>query len=416
MEKITFHRRILDALPLPPEGQRDEYQDVAAPELVLRVTSTGHKTFATRRKIDGRAVRVTLGTYKRPGDRDPTMTVEQARKAAARAKAAAVEGTNPNEIKRARRVEGMTVRQMLAAYTADNVRLKPGTGARYLAALSAVVPGWLDKPLRSITPDMVQAAHKKHGARSPASANGAMRVLRLLWNYATTHNPKNAPAIYGENPTLILSRRKEWYRIGRRKTIIKAHDLPAWWSGVEALRKSIQPAARDAADLLELLLYSGLRATEGRELAWLHVDLESAIPTLTVPDAKNRDPHVLPIPSQLLPMFKRRQRGANRSSFIFPAVEDPSQPFPMATLRKYVLAVRDETDVSFTLHDLRRGFATTAESLASMLTVKRLLNHRSVEGDVTAGYVIMDEKVLAGAMQRIADTIAGTLVKKQEAA
>ena len=80
MKKIAFHRSILDSLPLPPPGQRAEYQDAAAPELVLRVTATGNKTFNLRRKINGKAVRVTLGTYKRPGDKDPVMTVEQARK------------------------------------------------------------------------------------------------------------------------------------------------------------------------------------------------------------------------------------------------------------------------------------------------------------------------------------------------
>lgn len=405
MEKITFHRKTLDTLPLPAPGQRDEYQDASAPELVLRVTATGHKTFNLRRKINGKAVRVTLGTYKRPGDKEPVMTVEQARKAATRAKAKAVEGVNPNEAKRARRVEGMTLREVLDAYVEDNSRLKAGTAAGYAAVLQTVVPDWLDKPLREVTADKVQAAHKKHGVRSQAGANQSMRVLRLLWNYAQTFNPKDSPAIYGENPVEILSSRKQWFTIARRKTTIKAHSLPTWWEGVENLRTSTLPAARDAADLFELLLYTGLRASEGRELEWVNIDLRER--TLTIPDPKNRNPHTLPIPKQLLPMLKRRQREA-LSEYVFPA-SDLGQPFAKPTLQKYAHVVRDETGVEFIPHDLRRGFATTAESLVSMLTVKRLLNHRTAEADVTAGYVVQDGDAIADAMQRIADRISEAL-------
>lgn len=410
MEKITFHRKTLDSLPLPPPGERAEYQDAAAPELVLRVTSTGQKTFTLRRKINGKAVRVTLGTYMRPGGTVPVMTVEQARKAAARAKAAAVEGRNPNELKRARRIEGMTLREMLAAYVEDNSRLKDSTAEGYAAVLQTVVPDWLDKPMRSITADKVQAAHKRHGARSPAGANQAMRVVRLLWNYAQTHNPKDAPAIYGENPVEILSSRKQWFKIARRKTTIKAPALPTWWEGVERLRESKQPAARDAADLFELLLYTGLRASEGRELTWEYIDLDE--PSLTIPDPKNRTPHTLPVPSQLLPMLTRRKEAA-LSPYVFPA-SNLALPMPKPTLQKYARLLAADTGVPFIPHDLRRGFATTAESLVSMLTVKRLLNHRTAEADVTAGYVVQNEQAVAEAMQRVADKIHEALTATPE--
>lgn len=410
MEKIAFHRKTLDTLPLPLPGQRAEYQDAAAPELVLRVTATGHKTFNLRRKINGKAVRVTLGTYKRPGDKEPVMTVEQARKAATRAKAKAVDGVNPNEAKRARRVEGMTLREVLAFYVDDNSKLKAGTAAGYAAVLQTVMVDWLDTPMREITADAVRARHKKHGARSQAGANQAMRVLRLLWNYAQTFNTKDGPAIYGDNPTAVLSSRKQWFRVDRRKTIIKAHSLPTWWAGVNRLRASTLPAARDAADLFELLLYTGLRASEGRELEWAHIDLQE--PSLTVPNPKNSNPHKLPVPSQLLPMFERRKNLA-LSAYVFPAT-DLASPFPKPTLQRYAHILRDDTGVEFIPHDLRRGFATIAESLVSMLTVKRLLNHRTAEANVTAGYVIADDQAIADAMQRIADKITEALSVHEE--
>lgn len=403
MKRIQFLRKTLDTLPLPPEGQRAEYQCDTAPELLLRVTSTGTKTFCLRRKINGRAVRVTLGTYMRAGDVEPVMTVAQAEKAATKAKAAAVEGRNPNEVKRARRIEGMTLRAALAAYVDDNAKMKPSTATGYLEALQAMAPDWLDKPLRDITADMVLRRHKAHGERSQAGANLGMRVLRAVWNYARSFNPVNATATYGENPVAILAKRKAWFTVNRRRTRIKDHALPDWWAGVQRLRKSTMPTGEDAADLLTVLLYTGLRPGEASGLLWRYVDLRER--TIEIPDPKNREAHLLPIPNQLFGLFERRSKSAV-GELVFPAIRDPKVPMPKPTLHAIARILKAETGVEFTPYDLRRGFATVAEGMdISAYTVKRLLNHRTGESDVTAGYIGRDGRRLADAMQRIADKI-----------
>ncbi|MBU2062486.1 MAG: integrase, partial [Bacteroidetes bacterium] len=56
-----------------------------------------------------------------------------------------------------------------------------------------------------------------------------------------------------------------------------------------------------------------------------------------------------------------------------------------------------------TMHDLRRTFITTAESLdISMFAIKQLVNHKS-GSDVTGGYVIKNFERLREPMQRITD-------------
>ena len=403
MKRIQFLRKTLDSLPLPADGQRDEYQSITSPELLLRVTSAGTKTFCLRRKINGRAVRVTLGTYMRAGDTEPVMTVAQAERAAVKAKAAAVEGKNPNEIKRARRIEGMTLRAALAAYVDDNAKMKPATAEGYREALQAMAPDWMDKPLRDITADMVLRRQKQHGERSHAGANLGMRVLRAVWNYARSFNPVNAPATYGDNPVAILAKRNAWFPVQRRRTRIKDHALPDWWAGVQRLRTSTMPAGEDVADMLTVLLYTGLRPGEASGLEWRFVDLQER--TIEIPDPKNREPHVLPIPDQLFGLFQRRQANAI-SDLVFPSVRDPKVPMPKPTLHAIARTLKSETGVEFTPYDLRRGFATVAEGMdISAYTVKRLMNHRTIEADVTAGYVGRDGRRLAEAMQRIADKI-----------
>ncbi len=75
--RFRFTNTAIDALPLPESG-RVEYRDTDS-ALVLRVTASGSKTFTLARKVNGRFVRVTVGTFKRPGDAAPRMTVDRAR-------------------------------------------------------------------------------------------------------------------------------------------------------------------------------------------------------------------------------------------------------------------------------------------------------------------------------------------------
>ena len=73
--------------------------------------------------------------------------------------------------------------------------------------------------------------------------------------------------------------------------------------------------------------------------------------------------------------------------------------------------------VPFALHDLRRTFATIAESLdISTYAVKRLLNHSVDQNDVTSGYIVTDVERLRKPMQQIDNFIlaaAGELQTEQ---
>jgi integrase len=61
------------------------------------------------------------------------------------------------------------------------------------------------------------------------------------------------------------------------------------------------------------------------------------------------------------------------------------------------------TNIPFTIHDLRRTFITIAEGLdIAAYALKRLLNHK-MNGDVTAGYIMLDVERLRKPMQMITD-------------
>jgi polyhydroxyalkanoate synthesis regulator phasin len=82
---------------------------------------------------------------------------------------------------------------------------------------------------------------------------------------------------------------------------------------------------------------------------------------------------------------------------------ESGQPGHIMEPRKAMLKVAELSGVTFTVHDLRRTFATTAESLdLPAYALKRLLNHKMTH-DVTAGYIMRDVERLRKPMQRISD-------------
>jgi hypothetical protein len=96
-------------------------------------------------------------------------------------------GVHPHQ----RKVSSMTLGQTLAAYL-DGNDLKPRSKAAYADLAGRYFADWIDLPLKDISREMVEARHlaiakqveDKHLRFSgKASANGAMRVLRAVYNY-----------------------------------------------------------------------------------------------------------------------------------------------------------------------------------------------------------------------------------------
>ena len=75
--------------------------------------------------------------------------------------------------------------------------------------------------------------------------------------------------------------------------------------------------------------------------------------------------------------------------------------------------VSARSDVTFNLHDLRRTFASIAESLdIPAYALKRLLNHKIMGSDVTAGYIVTDIERLRKPMQQISQYILSVVEQK----
>jgi integrase len=235
-----------------------------------------------------------------------------------------------------------------------------------------------------------------------------MRFLRAIFNFAAGkyEDSKGRPIIL-ENPVKRLSQTEAWYRVERRKTVIKAHDLKDWYGGV--IKVGGTAKGETVRDYLLLLLFTGLRRQEAAQLPFSGLDFKAR--TITVLDTKNREDHTLPMSDLVFSLLSAR-RDSVEGDFVFPGEGKGGY---LVEPRKQMEKVAKTSGVDFTLHDLRRTFTTIAEGLdVPAYSLKRLLNHK-MPGDVTAGYIVTDVERLREPMQKITDFIAKTVGIKDSA-
>ena len=205
-----------------------------------------------------------------------------------------------------------------------------------------------------------------------------------------------------DNPVKRLSNARQWFKIERRKTIIKESDMKAWH---DAVMKYKTPVVRD---YLLLLLFTGLREREGMTLRWLDVDMKGRTFTIRAEIAKNHREHTLPMSDVVHDIFNRRL-ALRENEWVFPGFKEG---MPLAEVRRAIEYVTDKTTIKWSLHDLRRTFSTFAEQEVSYSMLKRLLNH-SQDSDVTAGYIVITTEQLRVPMQKVTDRIMKAIRTKE---
>jgi integrase len=390
--KLT--KTVVEKIPYTQSGQK-LYWDDDLKGFGLRAGTVG-KTYIAETKVNGKTVRVTIGKH-------GVFTAEQARNEARQLLGLMAKKINPNAVRLENKIKDLeqearaiTLSEVFHDYLKARKTLKPKTLYDYRRVIEIAFGDWKDKPLLSITKDKMAERHTLLGKnQGEAYANLSMRLLRALFNFAAgRYEDAQGRSLIAENPVKRLSQTRAWYRMRRRDSYIKPHELPAWFKAVQRLDNDT------VRDYLLLLLFTGLRRQEAARLTWDNVDFKAR--TLTVTDTKNHQNHTLPLSDFIFDLFQRRRTNAV-SAYVFPGggaggyLVEPRTP--MARVIK-------ESEVTFTLHDLRRTFATCVNNLdhsLSYFSIKRLLNHKS--NDVTAGYIQHDIEQLREPMQKITDYI-----------
>lgn len=384
--KLT--KSVVDKILPPADKDQAFYRDAQLKGFAVRVTASGVKSFVVEKLIAGKVKRITLGRY---GE----LTVEQARREAQKLLGKIATGIDPIAEQQSKKVRAVTLAEVFHDYLKVRKELKPKTLYDYNNLMRVAFDGWKNKPLLSITKDKIVKYHERLGEeRGNAYANQAMRVLRALFNFAAgQYEDSRGHSLITENPVKRLSQTRAWYRIEKRQTFIKSHELGGWYEALIGLENEI------LRDYLLLILFTGLRRQEAAKLKWEQVDL--CAKTLTITDTKNRQSHTLPLSDYVFHLLTKRHQN-KKSEYVFPGNGEYGY---IVEPRRQMAKVTELSGIDFTVHDLRRTFITIAESLdIAAYALKRLLNHK-ISGDVTAGYIMLDVERLRKPMQMISDYI-----------
>ncbi len=403
MKSFNFTIKELDKISSAKKGSRDTYHDTIVKGLTLRVTATGVKTFLVRKRVrvDEKTITDTLGHY-------PSMTINQARNAARVSLNSFSEGVNPNNVNANNKVRSITLQKVMDDYlSSKRNNLKKKTAADYQILFNGYLSEWKSKKLVEITRPMVDKKHKAIGIKTIYRANAVMRLLRALFNYAIGEyeDSNNIPVIV-HNPVQKISHNKSWFKEKVRTNIIKPNDLQDWFFAVHNLSNcktnaNYKNTSETVSDYLILLIFTGLRFSEGINLEWDDIDFKNS--TLNVKNTKNHKDHTLPLTDYIVKLLKKRQEKS-KGIFVFSG-SNPNKA--LVNPNRQIKKVVGNSGIQFTAHDLRRSFTTYADSLEiKHTTIKRLINH--TDNDVTSKHYIQPSiERLRGPMQQITNYILG---------
>jgi integrase len=291
MPKIKLTQKAVDRQKAPSaSGKPILLWDVELKGFGLLVSGkTATKTYVAQRDLPGaRTRRVSIASVHE-------CTVAEARGRAAKLLLDMRTGIDPKQLRRERE----TLRSVLETYFVSRPSLRATSQADYRDRVERHLSAWLDWPLQSITPELVEARHRKIATEvaaegrysGQATANATMRVLGVVWNFAAQRNPTLPP-----NPVARL--RRQWFKIERRTRIVRFEDLPAFYEAIMGLENMV------ARDYLRVLLFSGLRRREAASLTWNDIDFTAGV--LRIPATATKAGRALNLPLTDATRYLRR--------------------------------------------------------------------------------------------------------------
>jgi integrase len=363
-ERINFTKSVLTKLPTPTEG-RGVYRDEKTPNLCVRVTPTGNKTFSFFKKINGRPRRITLGRF-------PEVTVEQARREARRLAGEVAQDIDPSAARRQGRGE-VTLGELFKMYLDNHAKPHKRTWQDDQLQFDRYLTGWASRKLSEITKAEVARLHGRIGHKAPVAANRMLALLSAVFNYAT------GQALAGHNPARGVKR----YREKSRDRFLRADELKRFFA---ALNDERTPELW--RDFFSVCLLTGARRSNVAGMRWANIDFDRGVWRVGGEESKSGEPLLIVLADPAVDILRRRRESAPDAELVFPSPRDPAKPVsePKTAWRD----IRRRTGLDdVRIHDLRRTLGSWQAITGSNLSViGRSLGHRDTA--TTAVYARLD--------------------------
>lgn len=355
------------------EPQEHEYTlwDTDPAGFGLRVWPAGRKVFVVKYRVAGRQRKLTLGTY-------GAVTLDEARKRAKAALAAAAAGSDPATEKTDAR-HAPTMKMLCDRFVAEHVdvHLKPKTARPYKRLIAdRIVKHFGLIKVEAVTRADVAKWH--HGMKdTPVEANRALLLLHKVLNMAKVYGWHE-----GENPAAGVQK----YRETARKRYLSGAELYRIGTAITELETAAKrPLSPFLALFFRLLLLTGMRRDEVLTLRWEDVDVDASV--IRLKDSKTGSKTVV-LSAAAVDVLKRAIHETGSPWVVTSNTRDHAGAWRHVTNpAKAWQAVKErastkvdnlpDVDVrDVTLHDLRHSFASVgAGGGLSLPLIGALLGH-----------------------------------------
>ncbi len=350
--RLAFSKSRLREIPTPTDGRRAWYYDAKTPGLALAVNANGRKAFYFYRWGNGKPVRLKLGDLH-------TISVETARRVAAKHNAQIAMGEDPAEERRRRR-SGLTLSAAFAKWMVYSKAHKRSwkDDERYFRSYLEPLK---HKRLAEIRRTDVQELQMKVARESgQCTSNRMLALLSVIFNKAADWG------FEGANPCLGIKRFSE----RSRDRFLQAEEIPAFLQSV-AMEPEPWP------DYFLLLLFTGVRKGNLFTMRWDEIDMDRGVWRL--PDTKTGLAVVVPLASAAIEILARRKARADLSvPWVFPTTSRrrSKKPHLVEDLAAWRRILQRAGIEGLRPHDLRRSLGSwMAIRGASLPVIGKVLGH-----------------------------------------
>ena len=364
MPTMTFNDIAIRALSLPAKGQVT-YWDATLSGFGVRVSPGGTKAFVLVHGEQRR--RVTIGRY-------PALSLKDARSEARRLLAARTLGIEEKH-------DSISFDEAKKRFLdASRQKNRPGTTAYYQDRLTRYFK-FGKMPLAEITrSDLTNRITRIK--TSPTERNHAFYAIRTLMNWAAREELIEKNPVFGMRaPSPVKFRER----------VLSDAELATVWQAAKMHPYPYGP-------IVCLLILTGQRRGEIAALRWDWINIEEQVITLPASVTKNHRTHIFPYGESAAEVLSSLPRFAD-DELLFPARTGNGTVFSGWSKCK----ARFDTELScvepYTLHDLRRTFASTLAKLGTPIHVtEKLLNH--VSGTISGVAAVYNRHTYAEEMRQ----------------
>lgn len=388
--KLKITKANIDKIKHMPEGI---YRDSELIGFAVRVRAT-KQTYIVDKKLNNKVIRKVIGNV-------GALTPEQARKQAQVLLGEIAKGIDINAEAKKEKVKSITLKDAYDDYK-QTKKLRETTVTGYDCAMNKAFNDWQNKELIKINRDMIEKRFKDLSKTAPTGTNLYFRCLRAVFNFAIEKYCIDGEPIIPSNPCNRISALKIWNKVTPRSRYVKSSQIKMFFHSLTIDNTDSEHLATVKKQCM-FILFTGARDQEAASLKRSNIDFDDR--TITFENTKNHRVHVLPFGEWFGEFLVVLCKNKKPNDYLFPANNRLGH---LKDHRKAVKQISEDCGVEFSLHDLRRTFASIVENdiglTVSEYLQNRLLNH--VQNDVHGKhYVQFDIERLRPIMQAVEDYI-----------